>query len=110
MYRIHCPNRSLFIKDGYTYLPKLSIKLKEDNDYTKNCTGYIKNITSWQDKETIEGFNAVLGEVGKVINIPDDAVNISLREDIDNVQDCEGGFKKFINYRCVIFFNLKNRN
>ena len=91
MYGSHCPNRRLFTKDGYKYLPKLTVKLNEDNTspvqkdiniYTK----FIESIIGGQDNETIEGFQAILGEVGEVVNIPNDIVDMSYTEDINNTR------------------------
>ena len=97
MYGSHCPNRSLVTNDDYTYLPKLTVKLKEDHDFpvqkdTNIYTQCIKHIMSGQDKERFERFKAVLEEVGDMVNIPDDGVDMSPTEDINIVQDCEGGF------------------
>ena len=64
----------------------------------------------WPKQRYFEGFNTYLEEVGEVVHIPDDAVDLSHTEDIDNVQDCEGTFKKFISYRQLMVLNMEKRN
>ena len=84
MYGSHLPNRGCVTKDGYTYLPKLTVKLDEDNisPVQKDTNIYIEcieSIMSGQDNKTIEGFQTVLEEVGKVVNISDNIVDIIYR-------------------------------
>ena len=39
-------------------------------------------------------FPDVLEKVGNIVTIPEDIVDLSNTEDVNNTQHCEGGFKK----------------